>query len=270
MNPLSFAVTAYQEMTPVRRGGNRLLEAIAAAQQHDSVAEIVIVDDGSDDFDELEAFLNGQPKVHLYHQPENQGVFGNKLEAVARATCDWVVTCDSDNRMSAEFIDTINRIDKQPECWYCPSFPRPDFDYRHLVGDHDLAAFAGMSHLPRLDCLGNTGNQTVHRESFMEVFGQYRGQRADLMMPNWLDLGPEQRPMKKWRLVFDALDSFIFNLQWLLAGNRLYVMPGLENEHKRTAGAVSNYARSPDEKEDLSRKLMEVLREQGAIERTLK
>lgn len=251
MNPLSFAVTAYQEMAPVRRQGGRLLEAIAAAQQHDSVAEIVVVDDGSTDFDELEAFLNGQPKVHLYHQPENQGVFGNKLEAVARATCDWVITCDSDNRMAAEFIDQIVAIDKRPECWYCPSFARPDFDYRHLAGDYDLGGIGAIIDRPRFDCMMNTGNQTVHRESFMEVFGPYRGKRADLMNPNYLGLLPAQRPMKYWRLVFDALDSFIYNMTWLSAGGKLHIVSGLEYDHYRTSGLESNYARSPQEKDDL-------------------
>ena len=108
MNHFSFAVTAYKEMCAARRHGQRLLEALAPAQAHDPIDEIVVVDDGSEDHAELAEFLKGQPKVKYCHNEENRGVFGNKIEAVAQSSGEWVITCDSDNLMAQDFL---NRTD---------------------------------------------------------------------------------------------------------------------------------------------------------------
>ena len=272
----SFAVTAFNEMSPGRQNGRKLIDCLDDACHHEAIDEVVVVDDGSDDFEELGKWLArysvewGFP-IRFFHSEENQGVFGNKLEAIACTTSDWTITCDSDNVMDTGYINQIIGMDKQPNTWYLPSFARPEFDYRSLIGEYDLAGVARILEEPMLQCACNTGNQIVHRESFMEVFGKYRGRRADLMMPNWLNLSAEQRPMKHWRLVFDALDSFIFNLTWLLAGNRLHIVKGLEYEHYWSGGVESNYARSPVEKDDLGAVLFEELkakvRDAGAHER---
>jgi len=256
---ISFAVTAYNEtVRPQNRP--RILECIRTAQQHDAIGEIVVVDDGSEDYDRLAELLDGQPKVRLYHNPTNRGVFGNKLEAIARATGEWVITCDSDNRMDRNFIDWIaGCLNKKPDTWYCPSFAREDFDYRGLIGNYDVGEIARILHQPMFRCCANTGNQTVHRDSFMEVFGAYRDKRADLMMVNWLELPEDVRKEHHWRLVFDACDSFIFNLGWLVAGNRLCIGEGLEYQHYRTNGAESNYARAPADKGKLEAMLFSVL-----------
>lgn len=279
----SFAVTAYEEMCDARRQGHRLLEAIQPAQAHDAIEEIVVVDDGSSDFDRLAEFLKGQPKVHCYHNFQNQGVFANKIEAIAWTTGEWVITCDSDNRMGKAFLDRVTSVAVNPRCWYCPSFAKPEFDYRKLIGSyslntpgylalmekwtpgcakdtHDFQNIGAIMDKPMFECAMNTGNQTVHRDSFMQVFGKYRGKRADLMMPNWLGLSQEQRREHYWRLVFDACDSFILNLEWLRAGECMRIVEGMEYDHYYTGGETSNYARSPKEKEDLSRLLIAELR----------
>ncbi|KKL95894.1 hypothetical protein LCGC14_1850040, partial [marine sediment metagenome] len=176
------------------------------------------------------------------------------------ATNDWVITCDSDNVMGADFIDWIVRtLNKTPSTWYCPSFAKPDFDYRPMAGDYDLASIGQILDQPMAQCACNTGNQTVHQGSFMEVFGSYRDKRADLMMPNRLNIPEAERSTRHWRLVFDALDSFIFNLTWLEAGGRLCIGEGLEYQHYRTSEAESNYARSPAEKNKLGEILFKEL-----------
>lgn len=261
---LSFAVTAYEEMSDVRQHGARLLRAISAAQAHESIDEVVIVDDGSSDGDQLEAFLNGQPKVRFYRNDENRGVFGNKLEAIARSTGDWVITCDSDNTMDRTFLDQVLAListEQDPDVWYLPSFAKPNFDYRSMQGAYDLAVSEALLRMPLGECLMNTGNQTVHREAFMEVFGQFRGQRFDLMLPNYLGLVLPEREQKHWRLVWDACDSFIFNMEWLLDYGYLRVVEGLEYDHYYTSGPESNYARAPVEKEQLNKKLVAALTE---------
>lgn len=257
---ISFAVTAFNEMSPGRLGGRRILACIAPAETHPLIDEIVVVDDGSENFAGLEALLSSHPKVRLYQNIPNRGVFGNKIEAVARSSGDWVITCDSDNVMDAAYIDRIVPMVSNPFCWYCPSFARPNFDYRHLVGTYNLAQIGTMLDKPLVACCLNTGNQTVHRPTFLEVFGPYRGNRADLMMPNWLKLPESEREKHYWRLVFDANDSFILNFYWLLAGNQLTITEGMEYEHYYASGPEGNYTRSPIEKEHLGMLLLTELR----------
>lgn len=247
----TFAVTAYQEMTPQRLHGQRLLRCLQAAIHHPHVSEIVVVDDCSNDYTGLEGKVAHLPKVHLYHNPVNYGVFGNKVEAVARATNDWVITCDSDNLMDAGFIDHVcSLLPLHCGTWYQPSFARPDFDYRKLTGLWSLASVYELLAKPLADCCLNTGNQVVHRPRFLEVLGRYRGQRFDLMMPNWLDVPPEQRQTEHWRQVYNAADSFILNMEWLCAdnGHRFFVVPGLEYDHYRATTNEGNYVRAPKEK----------------------
>ncbi len=258
---LSFAVTAYNEMTKERLYGRRLLSCLAPAQVHDEIDEIVVVDDGSENFVDLEELLSNTPKVKLFYSSTNRGVFGNKLEAVACTSkvSDWVITCDSDNVMDKEYLDRVIAVDKDPQAWYCPSFAKPRFDYRGLVGTYNLRSVAQIIHHKIFACCANTGNQVVHRESFMSVFGRFQDRRADLDMPNYLDLPDENRRAIYWRRVFDACDSFIFNLEWLLAENSLCITEGMEYEHHYAKGEESNYARAPKEKVDLGRILLQRL-----------
>ena len=259
----SFAVTAYNEMSAAQLHGQRLLDCIRPAQNHPAISEIVVVDDGSEDFEQLADLLRREPKVTFHHNPVNRGVFGNKIEAIARAAGPWVITCDSDNLMKADFIDKILAMPLEPHTWYCPSFARTHFDYRSLIGKYDLSTIGQILDRPMGACCLNTGNQIVCRETFMGVFGKYRGQRADLMMPNWLNIPESEREKRYWRLVFDACDSFILNMEWLTAGNRMHVVEGLEYDHYYGEGEESNYARAPKQKTVLNDKLMQELRQRS-------
>ena len=113
----SFAITAYNEMSPQRGSGAKILRCLKAAQNHPGIDEIVVVDDCSEDCDGLEHLLRGQAKVSLFRNPHNYGVFGNKLEAIARATGDWVITCDSDNSMDSTFIDKVLSLATDQSVW---------------------------------------------------------------------------------------------------------------------------------------------------------
>ena len=254
---LSFAVTAYQETT---RGGPSILECLAPAIAHPAVDEIIVSDDGSEDFDDLAVILDGIPKLKFSGGGENQGVFGNKLTAVALASGDWVMNCDSDNVVSEAFIDKFLEQELEPATWYCPSFARPEFDYRAYIGRYDISSAyklvqaGGLAH-----CLLNTGNQIVHRDNFLKVFGEYLGRRADLMMPNWLGLSETKRQDEYWHKVFNATDSIIFNTEWLKSGGILEIVGGLEYDHFWTGGDDSNYNRAPAEKGRLNELVLDDL-----------
>ena len=107
---ISLAVTAFREMSEAQLFGRRLQRCIQSAQEHDAVSEIVIVDDGSDHFDKLEALLRDQAKVKLYRNQSRMGVFTNKVEAVLSATGEWIITCDSDNAASTRIIQNTGGI----------------------------------------------------------------------------------------------------------------------------------------------------------------
>jgi glycosyltransferase involved in cell wall biosynthesis len=251
---VSFAVTAYEETS---RGGPTILDSLAAAIEHPSVDEIVVCDDASSDYEGLLAMLDGTPKLKVFRNDENQGVFGNKLAAVSHCTGDWVINSDSDNVLSAGFITTVLAQDLDPLTWYCPSFARPKFDYRPFVGRHNLSNVEGLIRQGGMAaCLLNTGNQTVHFDRYMDVFEQYLGQRADLMLPNFLGLSQSKRAERYWRDVFNACDSIMFNSLWLRCGGTMEVVDGLEYEHFWTGGDDSNYNRAGAEKGTLNDRII--------------
>jgi len=255
---ISFAVTAYQETT---RGGPSILKCIEAAVRHRDIAEITVVDDASEDYDGLKQVLDNVPKVALFQNEQNLGVFGNKLAAVSRATGDWVITADSDNIFTGQLLNRIVAALKDEKTWYSPCFAKPKFDYRAYVGRWDcsniseLIEAGGMAH-----CLLNTGNQTVHRQSFMDVFGRYLNQRADLLMPNYLNIPEAKRSDRYWMDVFNACDSLVFNYEWIKSGGTLEVVRGFEYKHFWTGGSDSNYNRAPAEKGQLNEVLLDLLK----------
>ena len=260
---VSFAVLAYNEYDPTRARGVRLLRSLSAAREHPGIDEIVVVDDGSDDYEWLQGFLGDIPEVKLYHNETNLGVFLNKIEVVARSTSDWVIVSDSDNFKDTAHIDKALSLPLNPDVWYCPSFARPNFDYRKLTGEYDLETVSKFDFtIPFSRCCFNTGNQFVHRDSFMEVFGKYRGTKYWLdMWRHFPDVPLAERSTRYWRQVWDANDSLLFNMIWLRAGKRLSVVEGLEYEHYMSKSDSSNYNRSPAEKGTLGVALFEELGE---------
>lgn len=243
---VSFAITAYEETT---RGGPTILDSMAAAVNHPSINEIVVVDDSSNDFYSLSTLLADVPKVKLFRNKENLGVFGNKLAAVANSNGDWVINSDSDNVLDENFIDLVLNRYLDPMTWYCPAFAKPEFDYRPFIGRYDISNVSELIKAGGMAaCLLNTGNQTVNRAEYMKVFGGYLYQRVDLMMPNFLGLNNAQRKERYWRDVFNACDSIVFNSEWMKNGGTMEVVEGLEYEHFWTGGPDSNYNRAGPEK----------------------
>jgi len=258
---LTLAITAFDEMEERRGCGNRLLQCISYAQKHPSIREIVIVDDGSERYSELLALLSKEPKkLWIGSNVQNLGVFVNKIEAVARSTSAWVITCDSDNCMDAGYIDKVLSLWRTEKSWYCPSFAKPKFDYRELIGSYNGKTLKRIIRHPSFPCFFNTGNQVVHQKTFMKVFGKYRGQRADLLLPNWLGIQEKKRKSHYWRMVFDACDSFLLNYLWVQAGGSIGIVEGLEYLHHYATGDDGNYARSPKEKAELGEILLTQLR----------
>lgn len=263
----SFAVMAYNEFDPTRARGERLFRALSAAVGHPRLDEILVVDDGSDDYAWLTERMKAYPKVVLHHNDNNLGVFLNKIEIIARATSDWVITCDSDNFKDSAHIEKALSLALDPNVWYCPSFARPNFNYREFIGEYDLVGISrfdegGFVKRNVAKCCLNTGNQIVHRNTFLDVFGRYRNTNYWLDMWRYFDdVNVHERSKRYWRQVWDANDSMLFNMLWLYAGKRLAVVAGLEYDHYVAKDNASNYNRSPPEKGTLGDLLLKELME---------
>lgn len=258
----SFAVTAYQETT---RGGPSILECIADAVDHPLIYEIVIVDDKSSDFKNLVNLLKDIPKVKVFQNPNNLGVFGNKLSVISKCSYDWVINSDSDNIFDTKAINKVLNLNLDPMTWYCPSFAKPEFDYRQYIGSYNITNIKALLELGGLaNCFVNTGNQTVNRLEFMKVFKQYLNQRADLNMPNYLNISERKRSDRYWQDVFNACDSLIFNYEWIKNNGTLEIVEGFEYFHFWTGGPDSNYNRAPKEKSLLNDLLLKNLKSIGS------
>ena len=246
---ITLAVTAYNES---QRGNFQWIrECVGPASMSPVVREIVVVNDGTDDFDALTKALADIPKVRLFQNETRLHVFGNKLESVYRATSDWVLLGDSDNVMRADYFNRL--VAQQPwdlRDWYCASFARPAFDYRKLIGVWDLRDTHRMAAIKAFWCFGNTGNQFTHRGRWMETFGHLRGKRFDLEQPDYFEAA--NRNDEKWLLAYGAQDSFFLFKQWLISGNRVHCVDGMEYDHRMDTGLLSNFNRGPAEKEALA------------------
>ncbi len=250
----SFAVTAFDEISKPQQFGGRLQKCISAAQEHPGIDEIVIVNDGPAGLKKLEAMFDGASKVKLFSNADRMGVFTNKIEAVARATNDWVITCDSDNFMDIDFLDTMIRCATNKKTWYCPSFAKPQFDYRKLTRRWNLNTIRFFFNTPIAACAANTGNWTVYGPRFMHVMERFRGvRRFDLMLPNYAGLDEKTRQSEDWHLAYGACDSILLNIEWLQSGGTLEFCEGLEYDHAvHVDKSGSNYDRAPAEKERLA------------------
>lgn len=248
---ITLAVTAFDES---HRGDFEWIrECITPATTHPLVREIAVVNDGTDDIDRLRFEIGALPKVRIYQNETNLGVFGNKVTSVDRSTSEWVLMCDSDNTMGHDYYDRLQSLGEwQSDMMYCSSFARPNFDYRHFCGTWNLDNIIYENERRAFFCLVNTGNWFLHRPTFLEAFRYNTRSRFDLQQPNYFGVPANVREQIYWRHVYDAQDSFFINKTWLLAGHVLNVVHGLEYDHRVDKGTQGNYDRSPVEKEALA------------------
>lgn len=192
-----------------------LLESFAQVVNDDRISEIVIVDDCSTDeiYGKVLAAVYDMPKVRLYRNQDNLGMSRNKARSLELATNDWCIIFDSDNVIGSDYLDALLKIPLHIEYTiYCPSFAKPQFDYR-LYQDFwftpDRAAInIGNSNV---EMLFNTCNYFVNRAEYLKVY--------------------QHNPDMK------GTDTIWFNYLWLKAGNSFYVVPGMEYMHRVHEGS---------------------------------
>lgn len=206
MRTISLCITSYNrcELT---------IKAFEKVIDDPRIMDIVIVDDGSDAqvyTDLRQAIIDvdkTRGKVSLFHLPENQGVYKAKLNAISLAFCQWCILLDSDNVIDSLYLDKLYEIPKwDPKTSYLPDFARPTFDYRNF-GGHTITPYNVSSYMEEkmFDCLINTMNGFYNKDQYQKVF----------------DMDAE--PM--------TMDSMYMNYLFLLHGNSLQVVKGLQYDH---------------------------------------
>lgn len=191
-----------------------LFESFAQIINDDRISEIVISDDCSN-FDLFEAVVEkckGIEKVQIFRNETNLDCYRNKKKAVELATNEWVILFDSDNILTTPFIDSIfNQLwhtnPKYRSVAYAPDFARPHFDFRALDGKLiDKTNIASLLDTGNCSTMLNAMNYFVNRAEYLRV----------------------------WDGSIDPVtsDSIYQNYRWINGGNSIFVVPGLEYEHR--------------------------------------
>ncbi len=148
--------------------------------------------------------------------------YRNKREAVSKASNEWVILLDSDNVIDKEYLNKIFSFEWTLGVILQPSFARPNFDFSVYSGSmyhkNNVSRFIKYSDFTTML---NAMNFFVNRDEYLKV----------------------------WDGSVDPVtsDSIYFNYKWLEAGNSIYVVPGLEYEHRVHNGShyQNNVKRTP-------------------------
>jgi glycosyltransferase involved in cell wall biosynthesis len=249
---ISFAITAHNEHK--KENYRWLSECVLAVKKIKCISEIIIVDDDSESYEQLVSHVESfdDPRIQLFKNDDNLGVFGNKVSAIEHCTNDWVQLCDSDDRMDADHFDRLLELQPwDPQTMYASSWGKPTFKYQSLIGTYDAASYVELANKndPWQPCQMNTGNHFVFRKRFVDLLQPYATWGIFSAYPHLFDYSTKY-PMY-WRQVFDGADSAFYNTHWLLSGGLIRVVDGLEYTHRYNATETGAYHSSPPEKEKL-------------------
>lgn len=204
-----------------------LYEAIENVKDDARISEIVVVDDHSnyETIDQLETYFNTIPKVRFFVNEYNLDCYRNKREAVSKAKSEWVLIWDSDNKFPVQYLDRIESLIQaglNPKTVYQPEFAKPHFDFTQFSGMNVTRSnVASRMLVPQFETMLNAFNYFVNRDEFLRV---------------WQDGEPV------------TSDSIFHNYNWLNAGNSIYVVEGLQYEHRVHEGShyQNNIRRTPE------------------------
>jgi len=184
----------------------------------DRIDEIIIVDDCSELqlYKLIEARCSKLPKVRLFRNESNVGCYENKKIAVSKASNEFVIIFDSDNVIDTNYLDKLYSVEWSSNTLYAPDFAKPVFDYRKFAGiTFNKLNVAKYCFTPGFDCLMNTMNYFIHKDSFVQIWQQ----KHDIK----------------------GADSIYMNYLWMLAGNSIHCLSGLEYFHRVNAEDKSEH-----------------------------
>lgn len=189
-----------------------LYESFASILEDERVSEVIIVDDWSHEliYNAILSKFKNVDKVKVFRNEKNLDCYKNKQKSISLASNEWVIIADSDNVFKKDYIDRIESLftaGLNTKTLYQPSFAKPHFNftlYEGLVIDkHNVVNNINDA---MFQTMLNAMNYFVNRDEYLKV----------------------------WDGSVDPVtsDSIFQNYNWLKAGNNIYVVPGLEYEHR--------------------------------------
>lgn len=207
---ISLCITTYNRY-------DMLLESFEKVMGDPRISDIVIVDDASKP--EIQNLLIGTlrsgqyaDRVRLIINEENLGMSRNKAKAVEQAHNEWCIILDSDNVIDSSYLDAIPFGKMREDFIYCPSFAKPQFDYRQFAGmviNQDTAPKVVSKSMG--ECLFNTCNYVVNRQKYLQVFEHNEAMKGT--------------------------DTIWFNYLWLKQGGSFFVLREMEYFHRVHVGS---------------------------------
>jgi len=201
----------------------------------DRIAEIIICDDCSKDFETLQALIQklNNNKIMLFKNETNIGCYHNKLFTLTKCNHEWVILLDSDNIINKEYIDVLYNIDTWDNTIiYAPmwakTFPgthSPNLNYSKFKNQFiDHTNYLNNFHDIVFKCLINTCNYFIPVKPYLQIMNKYTYTRE----------------------IIDSLDSAVLFTDWLCDKNKVFVVENLTYFHRLHKN--SNYTLSQSKK----------------------
>jgi hypothetical protein len=195
----------YSVVIPYYKNLQELKESIEILLPLKKVDDIVITHDCSDDYKEV--LKLSHKKIRIYKNIQNWHILHNKRNAIYHAKNEWVICLDSDNKINKSYIDVLGEYELNTKIIFAPEFAKPQFNYTSLsdtmLSKETIKGYYNNSILlPFL----NTFNYCVNRNEYLKVY--------------------------KYSINCYSADSIYFNYLWLKSGRFIFVVPGLQYEHK--------------------------------------
>lgn len=203
---LTLAITVYNRY-------EMLLESFAGVIDDDRIDEILIMDDCSKDeyWKKIKDLPKFNPKIKVCRQLQNRGMSVNKRDAVFNSKNEWVILFDSDNVIGKDYLDALEKFWRPDGLFrdtiYCPSFAKPQFDYRAYESKVIHSSYAAQN-ISRNDfnMMLNTCNYVVNRQDYLRVWQENKEMIAS--------------------------DTIWFSFLWLKDANSFYVVPNMHYFHR--------------------------------------
>lgn len=137
--------------------------------QNPYIHEIIIYDDCSDDYEKIKNIFHKEialGKIKVYQQKVNRGPLRNKIDAIQKASCDWICLMDSDNFCNIDYFDALenywNTYEKNIHTIYMPQKALPNFDFTYYTTPVTKDNWNQL-HLEYAIML-NSGNYVFHKD----------------------------------------------------------------------------------------------------------
>ena len=229
MQKISLCITNYNRNAYLFKSFEQVL--------YDSrISEIVIVDDCSDInlYNDIYEKVKYNAKIKLFRNEKNLGCYANKHKSVLLASGEYVIIFDSDNVIDTQYLDKIFEQEWNNKIAFAPDFAKPVFDYRKFGGvTFNKTNVSKYAFEAGFDCLINTMNYFIHRDSYLSIY------------------------QEKENII--GADSIYLNYLWLMAGNEIKCLKGLEYFHRVEHDGVqqrSNYVTFAKDSEPICKQLI--------------